>query len=112
VWLTGAAIILRCFTDFTFTGHGTPNPADPPKTLVTSGLYRYVRNPIYVGVLAITIGHFLWFRTIWMLIYALGLFLIFHLFFTLYEEPTLRKKFGAAYEQYCTSVPRWIPKLK
>ena len=112
LWLIGAVIILWCFADFTFRGHGTPNPMDPPKELVTTGVYRYVRNPIYVGTLTIIIGHFLWFKTIWMLAYAVVVFLIFHLFVTLYEEPTLKKKFGEVYENYRKSVPRWIPKLK
>ena len=112
LWLIGAVIILWCFADFTFKGHGTPNPIDPPKELVTTGVYRYVRNPIYVGTLTIIIGHFLWFKTIWMLAYAVVVFLIFYLFVTLYEEPTLKKKFGEVYENYRKSVPRWIPKLK
>ncbi len=112
LWLLGGIMILWCFWDFTFKGHGTPNPIDPPKELVATGLYRYVRNPIYVGVLTIIIGQFLWFRTIWMLAYVVMAFLGMHLFVTLYEEPTLKKKFGAAYENYCKSVPRWVPKLR
>ncbi len=112
LWLLGGGTILWCVWDFTFKGHGTPNPIDPPKELVATGLYRYVRNPIYVGVLIIIIGHFFWFRTIWMLAYAVVVFLFFHLFVTLYEEPTLKRRFGAAYENYCRSVPRWKPKLK
>ena len=112
LWLLGGVIVLWCFWDFTFKGHGTPNPSVPPKELVTTGLYRYVRNPIYVGTLTIIIGHFLWFKTIWMLAYSVVVFLGAHLFAILYEEPTLKKNFGVAYENYCKSVPRWIPKLK
>ncbi len=112
LWLIGAGIILWCFADFTFKGHGTPNPIDPPKELVTTGPYRYVRNPIYVGTLIIIMGYFLWFKSIWMPVYAVGAWLGCHLFVTLYEEPALKKKFGAAYENYCKSVPRWIPRLK
>ncbi len=111
-WFLGGVTILWCFWNFTFRGHGTPAPIDPPKELVTTGLYRYVRNPIYLGVLTIIIGHFLWFKTIWMLAYLVVAFLVLHLFVTLYEEPTLKGKFGAAYENYCRSVPRWIPKIK
>jgi protein-S-isoprenylcysteine O-methyltransferase Ste14 len=111
LWLLGGVMILRCFWDFTFTGHGTPAPIDPPKQLVTTGFYRYVRNPIYVGALIILIGHFLWFKSMWMLAYAVVVFLTFHLLVTLYEEPTLKATFGAAYEQYCKSVPRWFPKI-
>jgi protein-S-isoprenylcysteine O-methyltransferase Ste14 len=112
LWLLGGLIILWCFWEFTFTGDGTPAPIDPPTQLVTTGLYHSVRNPIYVGVLTILIGHFLWFKSIWMLAYAVVTFLVFHLFVTVYEEPTLKAKFGTAYEQYCTSVPRWIPKIR
>jgi len=112
IWLLGGVMILWCFWEFTFTGHGTPAPIDPPKELVVTGFYRYVRNPIYLGLLTILIGHFLWFKTIWLLAYAVVVFLAFHLFVTFYEEPTLQEKFGAAYEQYCKSVPRWIPKIK
>ncbi len=112
LWLLGGVMILRCFWLFTFKGHGTPAPIDPPKALVTTGFYRYVRNPIYLGALILLIGHFLWFKAIWMLAYAVVVFLVFHLFVTLYEEPTLQAKFGAAYQQYYKSVPRWIPKIK
>lgn len=111
LWLIGAVIVLWCFADFTFKGHGTPNPVDPPTELVTTGVYRYVRNPIYVATLTIIIGHFFWFKAIGLLAYAVVVFLICHLFVLFYEEPTLRKKFGVAYEHYCQSVPRWIPKL-
>ncbi len=112
LWLLGGAIVLRCFWDFTFKGHGTPIPIDPPKQLVTTGLYRYVRNPIYLGALIIILGHFFWFKSIWLLAYAVIVFLFFHLFVTLYEEPTLKRKFGAAYEKYLQSVPRWIPEMR
>src|SRR5512140_474072 len=60
LWLVGSVLILRCFWDFAFRGRGTPVPADPPKELVVTGFYRYVRNPIYAGVLLIFLGHFLW----------------------------------------------------
>jgi protein-S-isoprenylcysteine O-methyltransferase Ste14 len=112
LWFLGGAAILWCFSDFAFKGNGTPNPIDPPKELVATGLYHYVRNPIYLGALTIIIGHFLWFKIIWMLAYAVAIFLAFHLLVTLYEEPTLKEKFGAAYENYCKSVPRWIPKIR
>ncbi len=112
LWLVGGVMILWCFWDFTFKGHGTPNPIDPPKELVTTGLYRYVRNPIYLGTLTIIIGHFLWFKTIWMLAYAVVVFLTFHLFVILYEEPRLKRKFGVAYKSYCKSAPRWTPKIR
>jgi protein-S-isoprenylcysteine O-methyltransferase Ste14 len=111
LWLMGSVIILRCFWDFTFRGRGTPVPADPPKELVVTGFYRYVRNPIYVGVILIFLGHFLWFGYWSLLTYTLLSFLGVHLFIVLYEEPALKKKFGASYEEYLKNVPRWIPRF-
>lgn len=112
LWLIGASIVLRCFWDFTFKGQGTPAPIDPPKELVVTGFYRYVRNPIYVGVVFIFVGHFLWFGYWALLIYTLFSFIGVHAFIIYYEEPTLKRKFGAAYDDYCQRVPRWIPRLK
>ena len=112
LWLIGTIILLWCFWDFIQKGKGTPAPIDPPKELVATGFYRYVRNPMYVGVLIIIVGHIFWFKTIWMAAYAVIIFLAFHLFVTLYEEPTLKKKFGASYEDYLQKVPRWIPSIK
>ena len=71
VWLLGGWIVLQSFWDFTIWGGGTPLPADPPKELVISGFYRYVRNPIYVGVLLIFLGHFLWFGYWALFMYAI-----------------------------------------
>ena len=94
--------------------HTTVNPMTPERTsaLVSSGIYRYTRNPMYVGVLAVILGHFLWFGFWYLLIYAAVIFLAFHTFVTYYEEPTLRKKFGVAYEDYCKRVPRWFSIFK
>jgi protein-S-isoprenylcysteine O-methyltransferase Ste14 len=112
LWLIGSVIILWCFWNFTFRGRGTPLPADPPKELVVTGFYRYVRNPIYVGALLIFLAHFLWFGYWALLIYAVSAFVGVHLFVVLYEEPTLKRKFGASYEEYLKRVPRWIPRLR
>ena len=112
LWLIGSIIILRCFWDFTFRGRGTPLPADPPRELVVTGFYRYVRNPIYVGALLIFLAHFLWFGYWNLLVYAIIVFVAFHTFVAYYEEPTLKRNFGAVYEEYCRHVPRWIPRFK
>jgi protein-S-isoprenylcysteine O-methyltransferase Ste14 len=112
LWLIGGVVLLWCFRDFLVKGRGTPAPIDPPKELVVAGFYRCVRNPMYVGVILILIGHFLWFERVWLIVYAAFAFLLVHLFVTLYEEPTLKKKFGAAYEDYMKEVPRWIPRLR
>ena len=112
LWLSGSLVILSCFWNFTVTGHGTPVPTDPPRALVITGPYHYVRNPIYVGVLLIFLGHFLWFGYWALLIYMAVALIIAHLFIVLYEEPTLKRKFGADYEEYLRRVPRWIPKFR
>ena len=105
LWLIGGVILLWSFWNFLIEGRGTPAPIDPPKELVAVGFYRYVRNPMYVGVLLILIGHFLWFKNVGLIVYTAVAFLIVHLFVTLYEEPTLRRKFGAGYEEYLKKVP-------
>jgi protein-S-isoprenylcysteine O-methyltransferase Ste14 len=111
LWLAGSSMVLWCFREFIFMGHGTPNPVDPPKELVVSGLYRYVRNPIYVGVILIFTGHLIWFGRLTLLAYLIIAILGLHLFVVGYEEPYLRRRFGAQYEQYIQQVPRWIPKF-
>jgi protein-S-isoprenylcysteine O-methyltransferase Ste14 len=112
LWLIGGLMILWCFWDFLVKGHGTPAPIDPPKELVVTGLYNYVRNPMYVGVELMLIAHFLWFGYWLLLIYAVYFFIAFHAFVLRYEEPTLEKKFGEAYKEYTKRVPRWFPKFK
>ena len=110
--LAGFAVYLWCAWDFATYGRGTPVIFDAPKRLVARGLFRWVRNPMYCGVLLMVLGQALLFRSTATLWYAAALALIFHLFVLLYEEPTLRRQFGESYEQYRHSVPRWIPKAK
>ena len=105
----GVAFYLWCAWDFASAGRGTPAPIDPPRMLVARGLYRVVRNPMYVGVLLILIGESIIFSSLPILQYALFVWLMFHLFVVFYEEPTLRKKFGATYDEYRKSVSRWVP---
>ena len=110
----GFSVALRCIWDFGWTGHGTPAPIAPPQRLVVVGFYRYARNPMYVGFAAGWIG-------LWVIFghpdpvaiavvaaVAAGI----HLFVILYEEPTLRKKFGAQYEEYRGNVRRWWPRWR
>ena len=108
----GATVLLKCAWDFAVVGLGTPAPIDPPKSLVVSGLYRFVRNPMYVGVGLVLLSEALLFGSVKLLKYALVVVIAFHLFVVLYEEPTLRKKFGASYQAYCQAVPRWMPRLR
>ena len=107
----GAAVYLWCAAHFTFTGRGTPAPIDPPRVLVAKGPYRLVRNPMYIGVWLVLVGEAVVFGSLRLVRYAFLVALLFHLVVILYEEPVLRKKFGPAYEEYCRSVPRWIPRL-
>src|SRR6185295_2774892 len=106
----GAAIYLWCAWDFSVTGRGTPAPIDPPKELVAHGLYRWVRNPMYVGVLSVVLGEALLYGAPVLLEFAAVGFAFFHLFVVLYEEPTLEAKFGEAYARYRRTVPRWLPR--
>ena len=110
LWTIGAGIMVWCFRDFTIEGHGTPAPTDPPHELIATGLYRYVRNPMYVAGLIALAGWIVWSPSLSMIITALLFFTATHLFVILYEEPTLKRKFGSGYEQYLKSVPRWIPR--
>ena len=112
LWLIGTIILLWSFWNFLKEGRGTPAPIDPPKELVAVGFYRYTRNPMYVGILAAILGHFLWFGYWNLLIYAVVVFFAFNTFVTYYEEPTLKRKFGAAYEEYRKRVPRRIPRAR
>ena len=108
----GAAVYFSCAWEFVRTGGGTPAPIDPPKALVARGLYRYTRNPMYVGVASILVGEAVLFQSRRLLAYALVVGLLFHAFVLLYEEPTLRQKFGPSYEEYLKAVPRWFPRLR
>ena len=107
----GAAVYLRCLLDFARAA-GTPAPVDPPKALVVHGLYRFVRNPMYLGVLSATFGMGLLLASGRLLLYGLVVFAGFSCFVLLHEEPTLSAQFGPAYTRYRAAVPRWIPRLR
>jgi protein-S-isoprenylcysteine O-methyltransferase Ste14 len=112
LWMIGLVVLLWCFWDFLVKGRGTPAPIDPPKELVISGLYKFVRNPMYVGVLMVILGHFLWFGYWGILGYAVVVFIAFTLFVVLYEEPHLKSTFGETYIRYMKTVPRWLPRIR
>ena len=107
---TGAFVVLDSFARFALQGLGTPAPVFPTRHLVVKGFYRYVRNPMYVAVVAVILGQALLFGDVRILEYALFAWLVAHLFVLTYEEPTLRKTFGAEYESLCANVRRWIPR--
>ena len=109
----GIAIYLyTAFWGFAMIGGGTPAPIAPPKTLVVQGLHRFVRNPMYIGVLLVVAGQAWLFWSKALCVYAALLWLAFHLFVMTYEEPALRRQFGESYERYRAAVPRWIPKIR
>ncbi|MGB7624358.1 MAG: isoprenylcysteine carboxylmethyltransferase family protein [Terriglobia bacterium] len=110
--IVGALVYLRCAWDFAIGGRGTPAPIDPPRELVVKGLYRYVRNPMYIGVALVVLGEAIFVRARILFEYVAIVFFFFYLFVLVYEEPTLRRKFGESYDRYCRSVPRWIPRMR
>jgi len=109
----GIALYFACaFWGFAVRGKGTPLPLDPPKKLVVEGPYRIVRNPMYWGVGSVILGEAAVFHSVGLLdlvaAFATGV-----IFFVLFiEEPALKRKFGAEYEEYCLCVPRWLPRFK
>jgi protein-S-isoprenylcysteine O-methyltransferase Ste14 len=107
--VAGAAILIRCIRDLAVIGRGTLAHVDPPQLLVVQGLYRYVRNPMYVGALLFMLGEALMLQSVaileWATIWLLGI----HCVVVFYEEPSLRRQFGEPYEQYRRAVRRWIP---
>jgi protein-S-isoprenylcysteine O-methyltransferase Ste14 len=104
----GVVAVGWCFSRFAMA-RGTPSPMDPPKVLVVEGLYRYVRNPIYLGALAILLGQVLRSGSRDLAGYTILFALACHAFVVGYEEPALTRQFGVAYERYRATVPRWIP---
>lgn len=107
----GLACLLDCFARFAVEGRGTPGPVEQTEVLIASGLYRFVRNPMYVCVLVIVSGQALLFGEAGLLLYAGLLLVAFHLFVVLYEEPSLGRRFGGSYGTYCLNVRRWVPRL-
>jgi protein-S-isoprenylcysteine O-methyltransferase Ste14 len=109
----GVALYLMCaFWGFALRGKGTPLPLDPPKKLVVEGPYRVVRNPMYWGVGSVVLGEAAIFHSLALAelagVFGAGVIL----FVLLFEEPELRRKFGAEYDDYCRRVPRWLPRLR
>ncbi|MGH9581035.1 MAG: methyltransferase family protein [Terriglobales bacterium] len=111
--LAGFLLALYCAWAFAFHGLGTPAPFDPPRKLVIRGPYRWVRNPMYVGMGAFLAGQALTFPAPWRhatFYYLLGVMVAVSLFVLFYEEPTLRRLFRAEYAEYCRKTPRWLPR--
>jgi protein-S-isoprenylcysteine O-methyltransferase Ste14 len=108
----GLAGVLECFARFAVQGRGTPAPVAPPEILVVTGLYRHVRNPMYVAGLTVIAGQALLLGSVLLLAYAGAVWLAFHTFVLAYEERALRRRFGTSYERYRANVPRWLPRVR
>jgi len=107
----GTWILVDSFVRFALQGLGTPAPVFPTRHLIVSGLYRYVRNPMYVAVVAIILGQSLLLGNARVFGYGVLVWIAFHLFVLIYEEPTLRFTHGKEYQEFRSNVPRWIPRL-
>jgi protein-S-isoprenylcysteine O-methyltransferase Ste14 len=112
--LTGicTAILIHAFARFVSEGIGTPAPVAPTERLVTGGLYRYVRNPMYLAVVGAIAGQALLLGQLELVVYGAAMWLVFVAFVHWYEEPTLRRQFGEEYDTYSQAVPAWLPRLR
>ncbi len=110
--VAGAVALVHSFVRFVSEGAGTPAPIAPTQRLVVGGLYRYVRNPMYLAVLAAIVGQALWLGQKSLLLYAAAVLAAFASFVHFYEEPTLLRMYGAEYEAYRRGVPAWWPRLR
>ena len=108
---TGAALLGTCIWEFARRGRGTLSPVDPPRELVVQGLYRYMRNPMYVAVSLIILGEALLARSAALVLYWAVFFTIVNIFVRFYEEPALRAQFGESYVRYSERVGRWVPRI-
>jgi protein-S-isoprenylcysteine O-methyltransferase Ste14 len=109
--LAGVPGLVDSFARFALQGLGTPAPVAPPRKLVVTGLYRHVRNPMYVSVLAVVLGQALLLGDARLIAYGALFWLACHLYVVAYEEPTLTRTFGAEYEAFRANVPRWLPRI-
>lgn len=107
-FLVGLTVMITCIVSFARLGKGTLSPADPTTHLVAEGLYRYSRNPMYVGVMLILLGEAIAISSQTLFVYSAFILLLFHLYVTFFEEPRLRKDFGDDYTRYCREVRRWF----
>jgi protein-S-isoprenylcysteine O-methyltransferase Ste14 len=107
----GGIVLLDSFARFALQGVGTPAPVFPTRHLVVTGLYRYVRNPMYLAVVSTILGQGLIIGNVTVLEYGALVWVLFHLFVLIYEEPTLRASYGSEYESFRAAVPRWVPRF-
>ena len=109
--LLGLPLLFESLVRFARVGRGTPSPLMPTERLVVTGAYRFVRNPMYIGATLVVLGQALLFGSTAVLLYGAIMACAFHAFVIGYEEPTLRKRYGAEHARYCEHVPRWVPRM-
>jgi protein-S-isoprenylcysteine O-methyltransferase Ste14 len=108
MYIAGLSILIYCVSKFITDGAGTLSPTNPTKQLVSKGLYRFSRNPMYIGVLSMLLGESLFCRSVSLLIYSILVFILFNAYVILFEEPRLKKDFGEDYLSYRRIVRRWL----
>jgi protein-S-isoprenylcysteine O-methyltransferase Ste14 len=112
ILFTGLTLMSGAVIEFIRWGNGTLAPWFPTRKLITTGLYAHLRNPMITGVVITLIGEAVCILSYSILIWAIAFFLINDIYFLMYEEPNLERKFGEEYRQYKQKVPRWIPRFK
>jgi protein-S-isoprenylcysteine O-methyltransferase Ste14 len=112
VTIAGSALVVAAFVQFVVEGRGTPAPVAPTEELVVGGLYRWVRNPMYVGVAAAIAGQAVMFASLGAVVWLVAFVAAVTTFVRVYEEPTLRRTYGASYDAYTAGVHRWVPRLR
>jgi protein-S-isoprenylcysteine O-methyltransferase Ste14 len=112
ILISAVGFLLHAFGRFALEGLGTPTPVAPTRRLVVGGVYRFVRNPMYLAVLGVIVGQALLFGSLGLAVYGAAFALVFVAFVRLYEEPTLRAEYGAQYDAYRAAVPGWIPRIR
>ena len=112
LFIAGMGLAVACVLTFAFVGRGTPAPFDAPRKLVVVGPYRWVRNPMYIGAGLALLGAAIFYGSFGLALYTVGFWSMAHLFVLLYEEPVLRRQFGADYDAYAATRRRWIPRWR
>ena len=107
----GLFLLIDSFVRLVKEGNGTPTPWRPTKRVIDRGAYRFVRNPMYVGIIAIIVGQAILFASGWLVAFAAAVWLVLHIYVTMIEEPGLHRSFGSVYADYIATVPRWFPRV-
>lgn len=110
IFTPGLTLFYIPVLEFGTKGRGTPAPFDAPTRLVTDGIYRWTRNPMYLGAFLVLLGEGVIYSSIPLALFSLLALALFHVYVVVREEPKLREKFGESYTEYCRRVPRWLPR--